>query len=84
MAYASVSVVSQPVKLEQVEVAIIGGGICGVLAGREATERKLSYVILEREEMYGGNWHSLANSYSQLQVRPSMLLDVLNGFISDP
>ena len=49
-------------------VAIIGGGICGVMAGARCIREGLSFVILERGEAYGGNWIVRANSYSHLQV----------------
>ena len=51
-----------------VAVAIIGGGICGVMAGARCVRDGLSFVILERGSCYGGNWFVRANSYSHLQV----------------
>lgn len=52
-----------------VEVVIVGGGICGLLAAQNCVKRGLSFHIIERESEFGGNWVTKANSYSQLQVR---------------
>ena len=49
-------------------MAIIGGGICGVMAGARCVRDGISFVILERGDRFGGNWVVRANSYSHLQV----------------
>jgi cation diffusion facilitator CzcD-associated flavoprotein CzcO len=49
-------------------VAIIGGGICGVLAAQRLAQENIEYIIIERNEDFGGNWLLRANSYSHLQV----------------
>ena len=54
-----------------VDVCIVGGGICGILAAQGCVERGLSFVVLEQGEALGGCWQTLANSYSTLQVRQS-------------
>ena len=56
---------------KHVDVCIVGGGICGILAAQGCVERGLSFVVLEQGEALGGCWQTLANSYSNLQVRQS-------------
>ena len=53
---------------EETEMVIVGGGLCGVLAARNCHERGIKYRLIEREACLGGNWHTLANSYSHLQA----------------
>ena len=53
----------------KVDVCIVGGGICGILAAQGCVQRGLSFVLLEQGEALGGCWQTLANSYSTLQVR---------------
>lgn len=60
---------------EEVSVAIIGGGVCGVLAAQRCAQEKLSYKIFERCSDFGGNWFVRANSYSHLQARRDVTLD---------
>lgn len=54
-----------------VEVAVIGSGVCGVLAAATLRERDGARVrVLEASpEGAGGVWRTTANSYSTLQVR---------------
>lgn len=69
MASAKVSVVHRPASSEiHTEMVIVGGGICGIIAAKMCTDRKIPYKLIERERILGGNWHSLANSTSYLQV----------------
>ena len=56
-----------PVTVET-DVVIIGAGICGILAARECHDRGYPYVILDREDQFGGVWNTMANNYSYLQV----------------
>ena len=51
-----------------VDVAIYGGGLCGVLAGHRCFMEGLTYRILEKEKDLGGVWQTLANNHSHLQV----------------
>lgn len=51
-----------------VDVVVIGGGLCGVLAGQRCTMEGLSYTIVEKEDDFGGVWGTLANNHSHLQV----------------
>ena len=51
-----------------VDVIVIGGGLCGVLAGQRCTRVGLSYTIIEKEDDFGGVWETLANRHSHLQV----------------
>ena len=54
-----------------VEVAVIGSGVCGVLAAAELRRRDGAQVrVLEASpEGAGGVWRTTANQYSTLQVR---------------
>ena len=53
---------------ESVNVLIVGGGICGVLAGQRCAAKGLSFRIVDKGADFGGTWVSLANAHSQLQV----------------
>ena len=53
---------------ESVSVLIVGGGVCGVLAGQRCAAKGLSYRIVDKGTDFGGTWLSLANAHSQLQV----------------
>ena len=55
--------------MDHTEIAIIGAGVCGVLAGHQCGQQGISYRIVERERRVGGVWGSCANTYSQLQVK---------------
>ena len=55
---------------EAVDVVIVGGGLCGVLAAHRCHESNLSYCLVERQSDFGGVWASLANEHSHLQVKP--------------
>ena len=55
-------------KQQHVDVAVLGGGLCGVLAGQRCFQEGLSYTIIERESDFGGVWGTLANNHSHLQV----------------
>ena len=54
--------------IESVDVLVVGGGICGVLAGQRCAAKGLSFRIVDRGTDFGGTWVSLANAHSQLQV----------------
>lgn len=56
---------------ERVDVLVIGGGVCGVLAGYELRQAGFSYRIVEKRDDYGGVWSYRANEYSHLQVSPA-------------
>lgn len=71
MATAFVSVASgAPAPAETTEVAIIGGGICGILAAKGCRDHNLPYRLIERGDDLGGNWVTLANGHSCLQASP--------------
>ena len=53
---------------ESVEILIIGGGVCGVLAGQRCAAKGLSFRLVDEGIDFGGTWSSLANTHSQLQV----------------
>jgi hypothetical protein len=68
MASAKVTVTPKASKVERTEMVIIGGGICGLIAARNCYDRNLPFKLIEKNPSLGGNWYSLANSYSHLQV----------------
>lgn len=51
-----------------VDVCIIGGGICGIIAAHKCIDNELSFIIIEKNEKLGGVWHTVANDHSQLQA----------------
>ncbi len=59
---------SAPASAKAVDVVIVGGGVCGVLAAHRCLERALTYYIIDRQSDFGGVWASLANQHSHLQV----------------
>jgi len=58
---------------ESTEMLIVGGGICGILAAKNCHDRGIKYILFERESCLGGNWHTLANTHSYLQVNKMRL-----------
>ena len=56
-----------------VDVLIVGGGLCGVLAAHRCGANALSYCVIERQSDFGGVWASLANEHSHLQVKPATM-----------
>ena len=82
---ASPPAAAAPAAVERVEMAIVGGGLCGVLAARNCATRGLSYRVVEREARLGGNWHTLANAYSHLQAfEPNYRWDDAYRLNADP
>lgn len=59
---------STPAPAKAVDVVIVGGGVCGVLAAHRCLEKGLTYCIVDRQSDFGGVWASLANQHSHLQV----------------
>ena len=49
-------------------VAIIGGGVVGVIAANRMRERSIDYRVIERLHDFGGVWHTHSNNHSTLQV----------------
>lgn len=52
----------------EVEVAIVGGGICGILAAHRCVQRQIKYILIEKDDKLTGVWQAIANEHSQLQV----------------
>lgn len=50
----------------QVDVVIVGAGLCGLVAALACVERGMSVAVLERRLVAGGVWTSFANSTSQV------------------
>ena len=50
------------------DVAIIGGGVVGVIAANRMRERCIDYRVVERLSDFGGVWHTHSNNHSTLQV----------------
>ncbi|KAI7845562.1 hypothetical protein COHA_000852 [Chlorella ohadii] len=57
-----------PDEVMETEMAIVGGGICGILAAKMCGDRRWPYVLVERREELGGVWNTLANNHSYLQA----------------
>lgn len=56
----------------EVDVAIIGGGVVGVIAAKRMHERGIDYKVIERQHDFGGVWHTHGNNHSTLQVLNSV------------
>ena len=54
---------------EDTEIAIVGGGVCGVICAGRCAEKRIPYTLIERQPCYGGVWSNLANANSALQAR---------------
>ena len=50
----------------RVDVVVVGAGVCGLIAARAAQKRGLTVAVLERRNVVGGIWSSVANSSSQV------------------
>jgi heterodisulfide reductase subunit A-like polyferredoxin len=69
MASAKVTLgLSPKMMVEETEMVIVGGGICGILAAKQCHDRGMKYVVIEKEAKLGGVWHTMANGTSFLQV----------------
>lgn len=69
MASAKITVgISPKAPTETTEMLIVGGGICGILAAKNCVDSGIKYRLVEKESCLGGNWHTLANTHSYLQV----------------
>lgn len=53
---------------DDTEIAIIGGGVCGVICAGRCADKRIPYKIIERQNCYGGVWSNLANANSALQA----------------
>lgn len=51
-----------------VDVAVIGGGVVGVLAGIRLLDRGIDFAVFEGQADFGGVWTTHANNHSTLQV----------------
>ena len=64
-----------------VDVAVIGGGVVGVLAGIRLLDRGIDFAIFEGQADFGGVWTTHANNHSTLQVHHLTLdAEVLRSF----
>ena len=55
------------------DVAVIGGGVVGVLAGIRLLEKGIDFAIFERQADFGGVWTTHGNNHSTLQVQRGCL-----------
>lgn len=53
---------------EQVDVLIVGGGITGLYAANRLAEQKISFCVIEQQEIVGGIWSHYANTTSQVNT----------------
>ena len=51
---------------EQVDVAIVGGGVTGLYAANRLRKAGISFCVLDKSDMIGGIWTKFANSASQV------------------
>lgn len=86
MASATVTLgFSKTAQVDNVDIVIIGGGICGIMAAKKAQERGLKYVVIERTHALGGVWHTMANATSFLQAfEPNYRFDANYRLNQDP
>ena len=69
MASAKITLGFSPrAKVEQTDMVIVGGGICGILAAKQCHDRGLKYIVVEKETSLGGVWTTMANKTSFLQA----------------
>ena len=54
---------------DMLDILVVGGGMCGILAGSRFAAENWSFRIIERASNFGGVWDYRANAYSHLQVR---------------
>ena len=53
---------------ERPTIAVVGGGVSGLLAAKKLLENNYSVVIFEKSDRLFGVWQSMANDYSKIQV----------------
>ena len=53
---------------EHIDVAIIGGGVVGVVIAKRMLERGIAFKVIEKQHDFGGVWHTHGNNHSTLQV----------------
>jgi 5-methyltetrahydropteroyltriglutamate--homocysteine methyltransferase len=65
----------------EVDVVVVGAGVCGLIAARAAQKRGLTVAVLERRNVVGGIWSSVANSSSQVNSSEGgyRLADLVDG-----
>ena len=54
------------------EVAIVGGGICGVLAAQQCQKHGIPFRLVDKCGDFGGVWAFRANAHSHLQARGAL------------
>lgn len=86
MASAKVTLGASPsAPSTRVDMVIVGGGICGILAAKSCVDRGLSYAVIERTGGLGGVWHTMANTTSFLQAfEPNYRFDESYRLNEDP
>ena len=68
---------TKPVPRSHIDVAIIGGGVVGVVAAKRMLERVIAFTVIERQRDLGGVWHTHGNNHSTLQVFRRTLLQYM-------
>ena len=59
---------SKPVPRSNIDVAIIGAGVVGVVAAKRMLERGIAFRVIKRQRDFGGVWHTHGNNHSTLQA----------------
>ena len=72
---------TKPVPRSHIDVAIIGGGVVGVIAAKRMLERGIAFTVIEKQRDFGGVWHTHGNNHSTLQVFRKTLLQLKYAFI---
>jgi 4-hydroxyacetophenone monooxygenase len=56
------------IPVDDTDIAIVGGGMCGVIFAARCAKLGIPYKIIERQHTLGGVWLEYANQHSALQV----------------
>ena len=72
---------SKSIPRSHIDVAIIGGGVVGVIAAKRMLEEGIAFTVIERQRDFGGVWHTHGNNHSTLQVLRKFLAVALRCYL---